>query len=509
MLATRLGASLTVALPFMVAVLAIPTLFGPNLQVIDGLKPSFSLPESFALPPFSDKTNTFQKLWLTMNTQAFLSGLEKGGNTFACNDKEKGILLVDDSSSNLQCAKTFESSLVSETRGMIMCNLTIECDVTGSFSGTQDVTLKFPSSFQTIAWNATTSVWDNKRTSLAQVVSPSDDNILSGNEKSPSVLRFGALRSKKIDKRDLEKIIPDEYGVQLDWVGTQREESIGGSSDTHHYIAFEFSVGDSVYVTESSQKLTMLTRFSTVLTLLLSVMSAMRFFKIYLEVGIDTCLVKNAKRNGQNPPDDVLRRVRVLDEHAITGSGQGIRRLSSSAAMLQNINIDGNDGNDGSSITIEMANLAGTIRRSSRNSDEGEGDDELSEATNSLVNRLQRQVLVSNQKIAILEDTLERLMKHVSYIPGATAMSIKDEVPTKMVRNPHWKKLKQSVSIANKFRSISKATSASSPANSDNFKGRKNRTKRLSTVIKARRNSATTVEAGEMKVSPSPPSKSL
>ena len=562
MLATRLGASLTVALPFMVAVLAIPTLFGPNLQIADGLKPSFSLPDSFALAPFPNETNTFRKLTLGMRTQAFLSGLEKAdGKTVACNDKEKGIILIDDSSSNLQCTQSSESSVVSETTGMIMCALTVDCEVTGSFSGTQDVTLKFPSSFQTIAWNATTSSWNNKNTTLAQVLHPSDNNILSGNEKTPSVLRFGALRSQKIDKSDPEKKVPDEYGIQLDWVGTQREESIDGSSETHHYVAFEFSVGDSVYVTESSQKLDLLTRFSTVLTLLLTVMSAMRFLKIYLEVGIDTYLVKKARKNGRNPPDDVLRRVRVLDEHAITGSGESMRRLSSSAAMLQNVNIDGDDDGPVNSTTIEMRNLGSDSHTG--DDDDDDEDDELSEVSNSsLVNRLKRQVLKSKLKIAEanrkiaeanrkissveanakrerdsskrqiseLKETLNGFMKHASYTPSnipsngeVKVADIKDEAPTKMHRNPHWKKLKLSVKTANKFRSSkSTASSTASSSSPDNKLGRKNRTKRLSKVMKSRRNSAlekntkteqakstATAAADELKVSPPPAPESL
>ena len=74
---------------------------------------------------------------------------------------------------------------------------------------------------------------------------------------------------------------------------------------------------------------------------------------------------------------------------------------------------------------------------------------------------------------------------------------------------------------ANKFRS-SISTASSSPSSSDNKLGRKNRTKRLSKVMKSRRNSAlekntkkeqaksiATAAADELKVSPPPAPESL
>ena len=80
-------------------------------------------------------------------------------------------------------------------------------------------------------------------------------------------------------------------------------------------------------------------------------------------------------------------------------------------------------------------------------------------------------------------------MKHLKLTPTAgevkvddpspvddTAITIKDKSPTKMHRNPHWNKLKKSVKASNAFKSSS----------GQNQK----RVKRLSTVMKSRRNSA-------------------
>jgi len=115
-----------VALPFMVAGLAIPTLFGPNLQIIDGLKPFSSV------PPFPQNRTTFQQLVINVTTQGFIPGLiGKDGRPFACDDKGTGIGLITDSSSSLNCTKTATSSAFSSdiTSGMVMCALTIACDV--------------------------------------------------------------------------------------------------------------------------------------------------------------------------------------------------------------------------------------------------------------------------------------------------------------------------------------------------------------------------------------------
>ena len=307
---TRLGAALTLALPFIAVGMAIPTLFSSNLQITEGFKPFFSVPL-----PFPQKGDAFQQLEMNVTTQAFVPVAA----AFACDDKESGIILVEDASSSLTCTKTSMRSMSSDTTvGMTTCALTVVCDVSGTITGTEQVTMKFPSSFQTIAWSSTPSPWNDKQVSLQHVLSPSDGKILSGNEKTPSILSFGALRSKKFDVREYPPVgHTDEYGIQLSWSGTEQEETRTGSPASHHFVAFQFKVKDNVYETKWSDKLNLLTRFSTVLTLLLSVMSGMRMFKIYFELLIDKCLVARARRNNREPPADVLLRVHVLREHAM------------------------------------------------------------------------------------------------------------------------------------------------------------------------------------------------
>jgi len=56
-------------------------------------------------------------------------------------------------------------------------------------------------------------------------------------------------------------------------------------------------------------------------------MAGMRFFKTYLELILDTCLEKLAKKSGKPVPDDVLERNAILREENLTASD--LRRLSS------------------------------------------------------------------------------------------------------------------------------------------------------------------------------------
>jgi hypothetical protein len=115
----------------------------------------------------------------------------------------------------------------------------------------------------------------------------------------------------------------------LAWNRIIREEAENGIKEPKHIVAFRFNVADTIYVKEISIKLAILTRFGTVLTLLLTAMSSMKFVKVQLQRCIDHCIKTKAKKDRAEPAEDVLRRERVLDEHAITNTGNKMRRLSS------------------------------------------------------------------------------------------------------------------------------------------------------------------------------------
>jgi hypothetical protein len=147
---------------------------------------------------------------------------------------------------------------------------------------------------------------------------------LVGNAKTPTVLGFVALRANFTDTTTGET--DPDFGLKLSWSGIQREEAATVNNQVKHMVAFRFVVSDTIYVNEKSIKLEPLTRLGTVLTLLLTAMSIMRFAKIFLQLAIDTCLRLQAQRSGTTAPEDVQRRARILEEDALTQKGS--RRLS-------------------------------------------------------------------------------------------------------------------------------------------------------------------------------------
>jgi hypothetical protein len=211
---------------------------------------------------------------------------------------------------------------------------------------------------------------------------------------------------------------------------------------------------------------------------LLTALSVLGVSKKYCQKGTDALLKSRAKTSNARAPHDVLRREAVLDEHAITQNG--MRRVSTVQQLDEE---QAGDGNSAGSTTIEMTNLE------SQNTNVDTAVPRLPPRP-SRPNQRQSSVETMQREIDSLKKTVARLMKHMKLTsdgevkvdapsPDATSISIKDTSPTKMHRNPHWNKLKKSVKAANAFKASS---------------GHKNkrRTKRLSTVMKSRRNSATT-----------------
>ena len=97
-------------------------------------------------------------------------------------------------------------------------------------------------------------------------------------------------------------------------------------------------------MSERSDKLGLESRISTVFTMLLTAMSVMRVAKTFLELGIDSLLIRRAERTQSELPADVARRKVILEEKFITtalagaraegggGGGKGLAAGSSSRA---------------------------------------------------------------------------------------------------------------------------------------------------------------------------------
>ena len=322
MLQSRLGASFTTAVPFIFAVLVISVFSANNLVTVDGLKPNFSI-------DIPKKDNTFKYINIQISSQAFVAAPTQ----FVCDDPN-GIQLIDsERAPDLKCVQTTSTSRAVADNNMVSCAVTFNCSVDSSLSGVQDVMMAFPTAFQVISWHVAPSTWKGGQnpTNISHVLNPTQDNMLVGNDNVPTVLEFSVSRAKYLHKFSEQKNTTD-YGLKLTWNRFVREESEHGVKEATHLVAFRFNVADTIYVKEISMKLATLTRFGTVLTLLLTAMSSMKLVKVQLQRCIDHCIKTRAKKERVEPAEDVLRRERVLDEHAITNVGAKMRRLSSKSS---------------------------------------------------------------------------------------------------------------------------------------------------------------------------------
>ena len=325
MLQSRLGASFTTAVPFIFAVLVISVFSANNLVTVDGLKPDFSI-----VIPKQD--NTFKYINIQISSQAFVAAPTQ----FVCDDPTNGIQLIDsEKAPHLKCRQTTSTSRAVADNNMVSCAFTFNCSVDSSLSGVQDVMMAFPTAFQVISWHVAPSTWlgGQKPTNISHVLNPTPNNMLVGNDKVPTVLEFSVSRAQYLRRSSsAEQEDTIDYGLKLAWNRIIREEAENGVKEATHIVAFRFNVADTIYVKEISMKLAILTRFGTVLTLLLTAMSSMKFVKVQLQRCIDHCIKTKAKKDRAEPAEDVLRRERVLDEHAITNVGNKMRRLSSKSS---------------------------------------------------------------------------------------------------------------------------------------------------------------------------------
>ena len=155
----------------------------------------------------------------------------------------------------------------------------------------------------------------------------SKDQILSGTPTTPTLLKYGIVRSKLTDNSTRDNAIEQtDFGLELSWRGSKIEASEKGPSTPYHYVTFQFSTSENVFNVELRDEQTFFQKCTAVLTLFLSVMGALRTMKCAGEKILDTSIVLMNEKFNKKIPEDVLRRKRILDEHVLTK--EGTRRLS-------------------------------------------------------------------------------------------------------------------------------------------------------------------------------------
>jgi hypothetical protein len=323
MLDTRLGASLTMTVPFIILMLCLYVFGAPNTILTKALVPEIDIFNNNNNDKLFDNNNNniFGTLSIDLKTIAF----KGSSNGATCKDI---VVQPSDTSSLISCTTTTTEIPLPENTELLLCATALTCNADNTFAGVQDVPLSFPTAFQKIVWDVQPGApWNNITTQLNNTLSPNSGTILSGTATAPTVLNFGVIRGQKLDTSASSPNKEDhDFGLQVTYSGANKQESKTGPSISQHYVTLRFSVSEFILDVIVRDKQNLQQKMTNVLTLFLSVMSFLHFFKTFAELGIDKFVTFLAKRRNEPIPDDVKRRTAVLEEHLITKAGN--RRFS-------------------------------------------------------------------------------------------------------------------------------------------------------------------------------------
>jgi len=362
---TRLGASFMFALLVVIIALFVFVFGEPNILTITSLVPA---PRNSS----SMKINGYGQLNVTVRMIA-----PRNDDSDTC-DK----IIEQTASRSLGC----ESSTIqgdagtkakAESTGTMFCTMDFNCSTTANLRGTQEIKIGLPDAFQLIEWTVWNEQYDmaqppmtthhvlgvtnnNRIDNTKKETTPSLSNqVLAGSDTNPTTLNFGVIRSIVNDTRFEVEGGCITSGLRLTWRDVARVQSIQGTETGKHYVAFRFAVDETLFSKILDLKLKPANQLSVVITYCLTVIALMTTLKSVLQMVIDRVYLHLAQKNKTEAPEDVQRRQRVLDEHAITRlpGQQGRRRLSSKNPLFDSIG--GNRGGiRGESDGIEMTNLA-------------------------------------------------------------------------------------------------------------------------------------------------------
>ena len=325
---TLLGASLNIVLVLAVFGIFLFIYTEPNTLIIDALVPSTSTSQ---LDNAGYGTLNIQiKAYAPQNVQ--------------CNEIQiplKGV------SSSLTC--TSISTPTSNQQHLTICKVNITCSIASNFRGKNGVKLKIPDPFQTLKWNIITSRWSPSinATKISHILTSSNEQTeesltgestttttttktlqLAGTFDAPTVLNFGAIRSVVNDTRASSHGRSDTNtnlnqssaclirGIQLLWRETDRKEVTNGNNG-FYFIQFQIVVQETYFISTYADRLTESNKLSMVLTYVLSLIGAMKAFKIILQLIIDQSIVVFSECSNSHVPKDVQIRKEILDEHKI------------------------------------------------------------------------------------------------------------------------------------------------------------------------------------------------
>lgn len=268
-LMTRLGASMTLSMPLIIAGLSVFVFTSPNILIQHGLVP-ISLMEM---------ESDFKEINIQYVTQS--------PRVADCHNIQLN--------SKLNCSLILNKQLSG-------CKININCKCPGHFGGSHYIHLDLPEYLQYGVISISPTAWNDTTINITQQIEPNLQMV--GTENNPSIVGYDVIRSLKQDAGQ------QEYGLLIQLQNVVLKESDQGSSSSHHRVSILLETSDNLFVLKQSQLASLGTQIGIILTYTISALSALKVAKLTLEKCIDNFYLKCRK----NIPRDIEMRIQVLDE---------------------------------------------------------------------------------------------------------------------------------------------------------------------------------------------------
>ena len=275
-LKTRLGASFTVSMPFVVALVAVFVFTSDNELIQNGLVP-------IAIENLPSDAGLFQKIKIDVWSES-----------------ARGLVACDkiNIETELNCSKTLNITNV--------CLMEMECWCHPPFGGIHEIEIILPDEFQRIILTLEPTSWNNTQTQITVPIF--GETPLTGDYLNPTLIDFDVIRSKSQSHIDSSK----EYGIQMSYRDSKEVRTFVGTEQGEHTIKVRLFSTETMFILEIIQKLSDLTRIGTVLSLTISAISGLRLIKLSSE----HCIDKTCQTCCKDPPKDVRKRISILEERS-------------------------------------------------------------------------------------------------------------------------------------------------------------------------------------------------
>ena len=276
-ISSRLGAAFTISLPIVVSIISVFVFTSNNTLTQNGL-----------IPIATAQISPLKGLYGEIEIQ-FIS--ESSIKVETCDN-------IENNHNDMNC--TVDNKHMDE----YTCETHMKCSIDSPFGGMHSILFTFPDNFQRAQLYIAPSMWNKTQYNLSTALYSKD--FIAGTLKYPSTIDFDVIRSKINDHIQNT----EQFGLQM----TLRDNNVVtdnlGAEKGLHFVEIRFFSTENLFVKEVMEKLGIITRIGTVLTLTISALSGLKAAKLSLEHCIDNSIIKCCKR----VPNDIARRAVILEE---------------------------------------------------------------------------------------------------------------------------------------------------------------------------------------------------